>query len=135
MRHRIVVIFVFFFFQAEDGIRDAYVTGVQTCALPICTTDFDWLRSLGEHSSCTTNQEVSVDRQLQVAYLLLRRGCILESGGSRIVRLPHQPTDLSLLRSGSQPDSSTRSHRSVRGLRNAWSGTDSVLPARAQAGA
>src|SRR5438128_518590 len=25
-----------FFFQAEDGIRDATVTGVQTCALPIC---------------------------------------------------------------------------------------------------
>src|SRR2546430_8639742 len=29
----------FFFFQAEDGIRDLTVTGVQTCALPICTTD------------------------------------------------------------------------------------------------
>src|SRR2546430_13214437 len=27
---------VFFFFQAEDGIRDLTVTGVQTCALPIC---------------------------------------------------------------------------------------------------
>ena len=27
---------VFFFFQAEDGIRDIGVTGVQTCALPIC---------------------------------------------------------------------------------------------------
>src|SRR3989454_8233381 len=27
---------VFFFFQAEDGIRDYKVTGVQTCALPIC---------------------------------------------------------------------------------------------------
>src|SRR5690348_17712128 len=26
---------VFFFFQAEDGIRDGRVTGVQTCALPI----------------------------------------------------------------------------------------------------
>src|SRR2546422_5496181 len=26
----------FFFFQAEDGIRDVAVTGVQTCALPIC---------------------------------------------------------------------------------------------------
>src|SRR3989442_9057423 len=26
---------MFFFFQAEDGIRDADVTGVQTCALPI----------------------------------------------------------------------------------------------------
>src|SRR5690606_39766972 len=25
-----------FFFQAEDGIRDFHVTGVQTCALPIC---------------------------------------------------------------------------------------------------
>src|SRR5690606_40694994 len=25
----------FFFFQAEDGIRDFHVTGVQTCALPI----------------------------------------------------------------------------------------------------
>src|SRR5256884_4054328 len=25
-----------FFFQAEDGIRDVAVTGVQTCALPIC---------------------------------------------------------------------------------------------------
>src|SRR2546422_8422118 len=28
-------IVVFFFFQAEDGIRDVAVTGVQTCALPI----------------------------------------------------------------------------------------------------
>src|SRR5438105_10662293 len=26
-----------FFVQAEDGIRDPLVTGVQTCALPICT--------------------------------------------------------------------------------------------------
>src|SRR2546430_11482553 len=30
----------FFFFQAEDGIRDLTVTGVQTCALPICITLF-----------------------------------------------------------------------------------------------
>src|SRR5687767_15801539 len=28
---------MFFFFQAEDGIRDKLVTGVQTCALPIFT--------------------------------------------------------------------------------------------------
>src|SRR2546429_4311911 len=32
----------FFFFQAEDGIRDVAVTGVQTCALPI--SDFVRLR-------------------------------------------------------------------------------------------
>src|SRR5205085_8616578 len=31
------VFFFFFFFQAEDGIRDLTVTGVQTCALPICS--------------------------------------------------------------------------------------------------
>src|SRR5690348_18174879 len=30
------VVLLFFFFQAEDGIRDGRVTGVQTCALPIC---------------------------------------------------------------------------------------------------
>src|SRR5204863_9233250 len=33
----VVSVFVFFF-QAEDGIRDLYVTGVQTCALPIFRT-------------------------------------------------------------------------------------------------
>src|SRR2546430_3026979 len=32
---RVCLVF-FFFFQAEDGIRDLTVTGVQTCALPIC---------------------------------------------------------------------------------------------------
>src|SRR2546430_9807936 len=31
----IVIVDFFFFFQAEDGIRDLTVTGVQTCALPI----------------------------------------------------------------------------------------------------
>src|SRR5260370_33473230 len=34
-------IFLFFFFQAEDGIRDSSVTGVQTCALPICAPKWD----------------------------------------------------------------------------------------------
>src|SRR5437667_12099760 len=32
----LLTILFFFFFQAEDGIRDRDVTGVQTCALPIC---------------------------------------------------------------------------------------------------
>src|SRR5699024_11499554 len=31
----IISFFICFFFQAEDGIRDRNVTGVQTCALPI----------------------------------------------------------------------------------------------------
>src|SRR5256885_6892304 len=38
--------FIFFFFQAEDGIRDYKVTGVQTCALLICRR----LRLPAEHA-------------------------------------------------------------------------------------
>src|SRR5699024_1695672 len=34
-----LIYFVCFFFQAEDGIRDRNVTGVQTCALPIFEAD------------------------------------------------------------------------------------------------
>src|SRR6266849_2098477 len=34
--NKLYTIYLFFFFQAEDGIRDPLVTGVQTCALPIC---------------------------------------------------------------------------------------------------
>ena len=36
MKLRLDMIVFFFFFQAEDGIRDIGMTGVQTCALPIC---------------------------------------------------------------------------------------------------
>src|SRR5690606_41052075 len=36
-----VLFLLFFFFQAEDGIRDFHVTGVQTCALPICIVFFE----------------------------------------------------------------------------------------------
>src|SRR6266566_10139985 len=39
-----MVIIFFFFFQAEDGIRDYKVTGVQTCALPILNSDNFWSR-------------------------------------------------------------------------------------------
>src|SRR5882762_3950343 len=34
-KNNFILFYVFFFFQAEDGIRDSSVTGVQTCALPI----------------------------------------------------------------------------------------------------
>ena len=48
------IVLFFFFFQAEDGIRDSPVTGVQTCALPIFQFSrvlssfylFDWLPCL-----------------------------------------------------------------------------------------
>ena len=41
-------ILIFFFFQAEDGIRDYKVTGVQTCALPICKYNSRPLGFFGE---------------------------------------------------------------------------------------
>src|SRR6476660_8963063 len=52
----------FFFFQAEDGIRDDLVTGFQTCALPIC------LLLTGEASGQLFGDEaVGPVRELQAA--------------------------------------------------------------------
>src|SRR2546430_7190352 len=44
---------VLFFFQAEDGIRDLTVTGVQTCALPISPAQ-NWQPKLAAHPSAPT---------------------------------------------------------------------------------
>src|SRR2546422_8380613 len=41
----------FFFFQAEDGIRDVAVTGVQTCALPISRPRLEELPGNGDRSN------------------------------------------------------------------------------------
>src|SRR5256885_3275620 len=54
----------FFFFQAEDGIRDYKVTGVQTCALPIFAMQPDggnnWLVGAIRRVSRTSPQEARV---------------------------------------------------------------------------
>src|SRR5256886_11968111 len=43
----------FFFFQAEDGIRDLTVTGVQTCALPISKREPKLCRQKSSSKSCS----------------------------------------------------------------------------------
>src|SRR5256884_3402770 len=44
------MVYVFFFFQAEDGIRDVAVTGVQTCALPIFKKNkVEWVQGWGRY--------------------------------------------------------------------------------------
>src|SRR5438034_8492950 len=50
---------LFFFFQAEDGIRDHCVTGVQTCALPIfeCLRSHCNIRALGKNAHAATVDE------------------------------------------------------------------------------
>src|SRR2546430_2998140 len=47
MELAIAAFMFFFFFQAEDGIRDLTVTGVQTCALPIFTYPRELLVKIG----------------------------------------------------------------------------------------
>src|SRR5216683_1903764 len=51
-----------FFFQAEDGIRDLIVTGVQTCALPIsCGADYPLrVSALGDSGPLGYNDEAPV---------------------------------------------------------------------------
>src|SRR5699024_11459923 len=55
-----------FFFQAEDGIRDRNVTGVQTCALPICiVTD----GHPGQHSNVGTDPHIIADNNSSRAHI------------------------------------------------------------------
>src|SRR5688572_31897672 len=60
----------FFFFQAEDGIRDLTVTGVQTCALPICI----WPRRILERvHALVTNSARQAHRLLEIGVRLARK--------------------------------------------------------------
>src|SRR2546430_10990394 len=51
---RCLSVTVFFFFQAEDGIRDLTVTGVQTCALPISVSCDEARLLIGADPGATT---------------------------------------------------------------------------------
>src|SRR5258708_11124283 len=55
---RVPVTILFFFFQAEDGIRDDLVTGVQTCALPILKRR--WIAAKEVESQLTTIMQRAV---------------------------------------------------------------------------
>src|SRR5256884_8805005 len=62
-----------FFFQAEDGIRDVAVTGVQTCALPISLYSSDgqkWNHSTSDLSGC----------KLEMCTVCNTRGCFSSNG-------------------------------------------------------
>src|SRR6266481_6899352 len=57
-------VFSCFFFQAEDGIRDGTVTGVQTCALPIFGERAEARGLLGDHTD-TDERDVHRLRRLE----------------------------------------------------------------------
>src|SRR6266542_6548905 len=65
-----IALLIFFFFQAEDGIRDATVTGVQTCALPISAPGRSRRRQRLQQSPRTG----VLDRRDTAAVPLKRRG-------------------------------------------------------------
>src|SRR2546430_13552337 len=64
------VYLVIFFFQAEDGIRDLTVTGVQTCALPISDTRTEPRQR--EHSAGCRNRPQQSARAVEVPCEYLR---------------------------------------------------------------
>src|SRR5258707_10522553 len=80
--------FFFFFFQAEDGIRDIGVTGVQTCALPILSmsiiiTPKGWLLRPAQQPALWRDDDRH--RQLQALQRHARprgRGCGVECNRS-----------------------------------------------------
>src|SRR5438445_258355 len=51
---------LFFFFQAEDGIRDIGVTGVQTCALPISDVAYEYQRNRKQHQQPVDRRDVDL---------------------------------------------------------------------------
>src|SRR2546430_6171353 len=62
-----------FFFQAEDGIRDLTVTGVQTCALPICylpgnVETADTSRYLGNRARIYTHYRYRLGNQISIGF-------------------------------------------------------------------
>src|SRR2546429_8312991 len=80
--------FFFFFFQAEDGIRDVAVTGVQTCALPISeellAQALESLRRAGLEPSLTETTPdggaVASTDYRAASGLVVRRGLIQGAG-------------------------------------------------------
>src|SRR2546427_3943361 len=64
----------FFFFQAEDGIRDLTVTGVQTCALPISAVGIDLDDPMQKDPLVVLHRHDAVDEDVFGERLILRRG-------------------------------------------------------------
>src|SRR3989454_11286469 len=72
-----VCYFFFFFFQAEDGIRDYKVTGVQTCALPI-SLSFFWTAATDEPLGGIILSGGTARMPGLAAQLTKRLGCAVE---------------------------------------------------------
>src|SRR5688572_31846387 len=65
------MLFFIFFFQAEDGIRDLTVTGVQTCALPIYSCG-----RIGKELGIVRDKKASKSWRKPLAYVVSNRASV-----------------------------------------------------------
>src|SRR5256885_7329545 len=77
---RCVRIVFFFFFQAEDGIRDYKVTGVQTCALPISMQGTGQVPKFAVDAFKTAPDDLFLVPTAEVPVTNLHRDEILDGG-------------------------------------------------------
>src|SRR6266567_3434337 len=85
---------VFFFFQAEDGIRDLTVTGVQTCALPISTqytleemrAAVEEARAAGKYVLAHAYSGSAVRVALQAGVRCIEHGNLIDEAGARDIK-------------------------------------------------
>src|SRR2546430_4638560 len=70
-----MIYFVFFFFQAEDGIRDLTVTGVQTCALPIYPNNPVGANVLTLSPIPTTNPSAAISEKRGWLFTAIHQSC------------------------------------------------------------
>ena len=115
---------VSFFFQAEDGIRDYDVTGVQTCALPICSATYRQSSNLTvlkrqqdpENRYLSRSSRSRVDAEM-VRDLLLSGSGLLSGKMYGPSVYPPQPSSVTALAYGSTKwNSSTGEDRYRRSL-------------------
>src|SRR5437868_10808543 len=70
-----ICISFFFFFQAEDGIRDRNVTGVQTCALPILLGPLDTSHTTSNLQSEIIDDSATLYCYVSAQHFMPREGC------------------------------------------------------------
>src|SRR5437868_6413047 len=101
MKHQASGWIGFFFFQAEDGIRDRNVTGVQTCALPILVEATD-----AAHASELLEMDRSID--LVITDMVMPG----KSGGELVAELAHTHPGLPVvIMSGYSEETASRQWR------------------------
>src|SRR2546427_7037653 len=85
----LVPLLFFFFFQAEDGIRDLTVTGVQTCALPISRPLMltRWLLQRARRGRAERQRRILPQQPVQNLYRPRQVRTLLERSGFRTARL------------------------------------------------